>query len=96
MKRVNYMPLGDLLKLFIKEYGLEQGLERTRIFVAWDKAVGEKYAMMTTNKFFKNGKLYCSINSSAAKTQLFINRESIKKMINAELENDVVEEIILK
>ena len=47
-------------------------------------------------KFFKNGKLYCSINSSAAKTQLFINRESIKKMINAELENDVVEEIILK
>ncbi len=96
MKRVNYIPVGDLMKLFVKEYGLEPGLERTRIFSSWDKIVGQKYALMTTNKFFRDGKLFCSINSSAAKTQLFINREQIRKMINKELGEDLVTEIILK
>ncbi|MPM77673.1 hypothetical protein SDC9_124681 [bioreactor metagenome] len=84
------------MKLFVKEYGLEPGLERTRIFNAWDKVVGQKYAVMTTNKFFRDGKLFCSINSSAAKTQLFINREQIRNMMNKELGENLVAEIVLK
>jgi len=93
---VNYISLGDLMKSFVKEYGLEQGLERTRIFAAWDKVVGLKYANLTSYKFFKEGKLYCTINSSVAKSQLFASREHIRAMLNKELGEEAVSEIILK
>jgi len=96
MKKINYMTLGDLMKDFVKEYGLEQGLERTKIFSSWDKVVGQKYAQMTSYKFFKDGKLFCTINSSVARSQLFMKREQIRAMLNNELGRDTVTDIILK
>lgn len=96
MKRENYIKIDELLDRFIKEFGLENGLQRTRVFNAWDQVVGLKFSKLTINKFYKDNKLYCSISSSVARDQLFVRRLQIKKQINEILGKEYLAEIVLK
>ncbi len=96
MKRENYIKIDELLGRFVKESGLENGLQRTRVFNAWDQVVGLKFSKFTTNKFYKDKKLHCSFTSSVARDQIFIRRMQVKDKINEILGEELVEELILK
>ena len=96
MKRENTQLISVILKEFIKQEQLEDGLERLRIFKTWDLIVGDTGARATTNKFFRDGVLYCTISSSIIRTQLFYRREDIVSMMNKMLNGDVVKKLILK
>ncbi len=96
MKRENTQLISVILKEFIKEEQLENGLERLRIFKTWDLVVGDAGARATTSKFFKEGILYCTISSSIIRTQLFYRREDIVAMMNKMLNGDIIKKLILK
>ena len=96
MRRQKVVLLGDLFGEFLKSEGLEQGIKRMEVFEAWDSAVGERIAELTTEKFFKDGRLFCKIQSSVARTQLFTQRVDIIKKINDLMGSRVVKEIIFK
>ena len=96
MKRENTQLISAILKEFIKEEQLEDGLERLRIFKTWDLVVGDAGARATTSKFFKEGILYCTISSSIIRTQLFYRREDIVAMMNKMLNGDIIKKLILK
>lgn len=96
MKRENTQLIKDILQEFIKEEHLEDGLQRVRIFRTWDLVVGEAGARATTNKFFRDGILYCTINSSIVRTQLYYCKEDIALQMNKMLNDSLVSKIILK
>jgi hypothetical protein len=96
MKRENFVKIDQLLGLFVKENGLESGLERTKIFNAWDQVVGQKISCLTTNKFYRDKVLFCTINSSVARDYLFTRKTLIINQINQLLKEDLVSEIVLK
>lgn len=96
MKRENTQLIKDILQEFIKEEHLEDGLQRVRIFRTWDLVVGEAGARATTNKFFRDGILYCTINSSIVRTQLYYRKEDIALQMNKMLNDSLVSKIILK
>ncbi len=96
MKRENTQLIKDVLQEFIKEERLEDGLQRVRIFGAWDLVVGDAGARATTNKFFRDGILYCTINSSIVRTQLYYRKEDIAHQMNKMLNDSLVSKIILK
>ncbi|OFY41112.1 MAG: hypothetical protein A2X18_12190 [Bacteroidetes bacterium GWF2_40_14] len=96
MKRENYIKIDELLGRFIKESGLENGLQRTKVFNAWDEVVGIKFSRLTTNKFYKDKKLHCSFSSSVARDQIFVRRVQIKDKINAALGGEYVDELIIR
>ena len=96
MKRENTQLISVILKEFIKEEQLEDGLERTRIFHAWDIIVGENGARATSGKYFKDGTLYCTINSSIVRSQLYYRKEDIIAQLNKMLNSDIVKKLILK
>jgi len=96
MKRENTQLIKDVLQEFIKEERLEDGLQRVRIFGAWDLVVGDAGARATTNKFFRDGILYCTINSSIVRTQLYYRKEDIALQMNKMLNDSLVSKIILK
>lgn len=96
MKRENTQVIKDILQEFIKEEHLEDGLQRVRIFRTWDLVVGEAGARATTNKFFRDGILYCTINSSIVRTQLYYRKEDIALQMNKMLNDSLVSKIILK
>ena len=96
MKRENTQLIKDVLQEFIKEERLEDGLQRVRIFGAWDLVVGDAGARATTNKFFRDGVLYCTINSSIIRTQLYYRKDDIALQMNKMLNDNIVSKIILK
>ena len=96
MKRENTRLISAIIEEFIKEERLEEGLNRTRLFRAWDIVVGENGARATSNKFFREGVLYCTINSSIMRTQMYYNRENIITQLNKMLNGTVVNKLILK
>ncbi|MBO5406987.1 MAG: DUF721 domain-containing protein [Bacteroidales bacterium] len=96
MKRENTQLIKDVLQEFIKEERLEDGLQRVRIFGAWDLVVGDAGARATTSKFFRDGILYCTINSSIIRTQLYYRKEEIALKINKMLNDNIVSKIVLK
>ncbi len=96
MRRQRVVKLGDLFGEYLKKEGLEDGILRMKIFEAWDEVVGEKLSSYTMDKFFKDGKLFCRISSSAARNTLFMQRVEIVNKINKKLEIDIVKILILK
>lgn len=96
MKRENTQLISAILKEFIKEEQLEDGLNRVRLFNVWNLIVGEVGARATTNKFFRDGILYCTINSSIIRTQLYYRKEDIVAQMNKMLNGDIVKKLILK
>lgn len=96
MQRTNSNRLSLLLEEFIREQGLEDGLIRVRIGNAWDDAVGHKYAICTTAKYYANGILYCTINSSLMRNQLYFRQNDIIAQINKNLGADIVKKLVLR
>jgi len=96
MKRENTQLIKDILQEFIKEEHLEDGLQRLKIFKVWDLVVGEAGARATSNKFFRDGVLYCTINSSIIRTQLYYRKDDIAALMNKMLNDNIVSKIILK
>ncbi len=96
MKRENTQLISVILKEFIKEEQLEEGLLRTRVSHVWDLVVGPDGTRATSNKYFKDGILYCTINSSIIRTQLYYRKDDIIARMNRMLNDNVVSKLILK
>ena len=96
MKRENTQLISVIIKEYIKEAQLEDGLLRVKIFQVWDLIVGETGSRETTNKFFKDGILYCTVNSSMIRTQLYYRSEDIVAQMNKMLSGNYVSKLILK
>ena len=101
-----YTSIGEAISLMLKNNGLSEGLRTTRIYSAWDEATGA--AQYTVNKYFKDGKLYITVNSSVLRSQLTFQKFAILEKINRILsrdkllnrdsgpENKYVKELIIK
>ena len=96
MKRENTQLISVIIKEYIKEAQLEDGLLRVKIFKVWDLIVGETGSRATTNKFFKDGILYCTVNSSMIRTQLYYRSDDIVAQMNKMLSGNYVSKLILK
>lgn len=95
MKREQAKPIKELLPLFIKEMGLEPGLNQVRISALWDKLLGPVVASATRQKQLKEGKLYVQLNSSVVRNYLFTERNHIISKLNSEMGITVITELIL-
>lgn len=105
MERKNAVQIDELICQFLKANGLAPGHNTYRIFEAWDNASGA--AKYTMRKFFRNGKLYITLNNSVVRAQLFFQKEELVEKMNSLLGQDpmfirddsrvgLVKELILK
>lgn len=101
--RKTALPLEALIHEFIQASRLTPGLNTRRIFAAWDTASGA--ARYTVRRFFRDGRLYITVDSSVVRSQLSFQREALLEKINALLAQDelftgdgspAVQELILK
>ncbi len=64
MKRNNAEQIGDVLRQFLRQQGLETPLNEYRLVDAWKDVVGPVITRYTTGLFIKNQVLYVSLSSS--------------------------------
>lgn len=98
-------PLSDLIRTWLKSEHLTASLNTQRIFAAWDAASGA--GRYTVRRYFRDGRLYITVDSSVVRSQLYFQREALVDKINALLGQDelftrddarvgLVQELILK
>ena len=84
--RKTAVPLSDLIREYIQASKLTAGLNTQRIFAAWDAASGA--GRYTVRRFFRDGKLYITVDSSVVRSQLSFQRDTLIEKINALLAQD--------
>lgn len=105
MPRKTALSAGDAIMEFLKQSRLASGLNNQRIFSAWDQVSGA--ATCTLKRFYRDGKLYITLNSSVIRSQLSFQKDILLEKINEVLASDelfvkddpavgYVKEIILK
>ena len=97
--------ISALLKAFVKENHLEEGLLQCRVLDAWDDVLAgmssgpisrEAAAKLTSAKHFKDGILTCRMNSSVLRMQLRMSSDSLLKKLNDRLGEPVVTKIVFQ
>ncbi len=96
MKRSNTKLISQIIEDYIKDEGIADGLNRVRIFNAWDLVVGRNGAAATLNKFYKDKTLFCTVNSSIIRTQLYYKREDIIFQMNKILNDRLIEKLVIR
>lgn len=103
--RKTAVSLSEAIQEYLKAAKLSSGLNTQRIFAAWDAASGA--GRYTVRRFFRDGRLYITVDSSVVRSQLSFQRDVLIEKINALLAQDelftqddarvgTVKELILK
>lgn len=96
MKRNNTEQIGDVLRQFLRQQGLETPLNEYRLVDAWKDVVGPVITSYTTNLFIKNQILYVSLSSSVIRQELMMGREMLIRNLNAQVGSQVIVNIVFR
>ena len=86
LARKEAVGMDELIQWFVRDMRLSSGLNRQRVFAAWDKVTGA--GPYTLSKSFFKGVLYCTLSSSVVRNQLSFQRKEIAAAVNAALAED--------
>lgn len=64
MKRNNTEQVGDIIRQFLRQEGLESPLNEYRLIESWKDVVGPAIARYTSNLYIKNQTLHVHLTSS--------------------------------
>ena len=104
MRRQNTASIGELLREFSAQKYVRDGLQRCRIFDAWDAVVAENAggcspeaaARLTLGKSYADRTLTCRMSSSMVRMHLQLNLESLLRQLNDKLPEPLVDKIVLQ
>ncbi len=92
----NEMTLKEALKAMIEQYRLKGRLTQNRVKALWARLMGPSIAGYTKEIRLHRKKLYLTIESAPLRQELSYGREKIRKMLNAELGEELIEEVIIR
>lgn len=78
--------MDQLVRAWVKSMQLTPALNSQRIFAAWDAVSGA--GPFTLRRFFRDGTLYITVDSSVVRNQLWFQRADLVVRINAFLAKD--------
>lgn len=96
MRRNNTEQIGDLLRKFMREEGLETPLNEHRLIAAWKEILGPGIASYTSNIYIRNQILYVHLSSSVLRQELMMGRELLVKNLNRHVGAQVITNIIFR
>jgi hypothetical protein len=97
MKRNNeHLKLSDVLKEFVSENRLQDGLDKVDVKEAWASLMGNGVNNYTTNVQLKRDILYVDLSSSVLREELSYGKEKIITMLNEHLEKELIKKSVLR
>ena len=82
MRRTKTMLMGDLLKEFFSRPYIAAKVAEGKLPDTWREIVGERAAAETVELKLENRVLYVRIRSSILRSELFYQREALRREIN--------------
>ncbi len=98
MKRrhTEHRTISEVLKDFVSENRLEDGLDKIDARDAWLKLMGNGVNNYTTNVTLRNDTLHVSLSSAVLREELSYGKEKIIKMLNESLGKDLRKSLVLR
>lgn len=96
MKRTNSEPIGDLLRQYLRQQGLESPLNEYRLIQGWAHVMGPIVARYTRDLSIRNQTLYVQLSSPAVKQELMMQRRELVERLNAYVGAQVVCDIVIR
>jgi predicted nucleic acid-binding Zn ribbon protein len=96
MERSNTQNIGDVIRAYLKESGLDKPLKERQLIQSWESLLGRSVARATTRIFIRDRKLFVYLSSSVIRNELFMLQDDILKKMNEAAGEELVREIILK
>ena len=96
MRRNNAEQIGDVIRYFLRQQGLESPLNEYRLVQAWEDMVGPAIARYTDNLYIKNQTLYVHLTSAVLRQELMMARELLIKNLNRAVGAQVIVNIVFR
>ena len=96
MRRNDAEQIGEMIRKFFRQNGLESPLNEYRLVQAWKDVVGPVISKYTSNLYIKNQILYVHLTSSVLRQELLMNRKSLVKRLNDHVKAQVITDIVLR
>jgi len=94
MKDNNEQPLKEVINDLLKEYNLEDKLNRSKVIDSWEKVMGLSVAHRTTDIFVGKKTLYVKLNSAPLREELLYHKDKIIQSLNEEVGAEVINDIV--
>ena len=96
MKRNDAQQIGDMIRRFFRQNGLESPLNEYRLVHAWNDVVGPVISRYTTNLYIKNQILYVHLSSSVLREELMMGRDMLVRNLNQQVGAQFIVNIIFR
>ena len=93
MRRNNAEQIGDVIRFFLRQQGLESPLNEYRLVQAWNDVVGPAMARYASNLYIKNQTLHVHLTSAVLRQELMMARELLVKNLNQQVGAQVIVDI---
>lgn len=95
-RHTEHRAISEVLKDFVSENRLEDGLDKIDARDAWLKVMGNGINAYTTNVILKNDTLHVSLSSAAYRQELSYGKDKIIKNLNESLGKELIKTLILR
>lgn len=92
----NEHSLKDLINELLKEYNLSDKVYEMKAKEIWPRVVGKLIMKHTNAIYYRNKKLYVTLDNAALKEEMHYAKENLIKQINKHAGEIIVEEIFFK
>lgn len=92
----NESSIGAVLNEIIQVNKWQGGIDDVAVKEAWKNLMGNGVNTYTKNVLLKGSTLYVELTSSVLREELHYGKDKIIKMINEELQREVVKEVVLR
>lgn len=96
MRRNKAESIGQIIRQYLRQEGLETPLNETRMAAAWPQVMGEAIARYTGDVFVRNQVLYVQLKSPALKANLMMGREALVQTLNDFVGAQVIRSIVFR
>ncbi len=96
MRRHQAEQVGDVVRQFLREEGLETPYNEYRLLEAWPDVVGQAIAQLTADLQIRNRVLYVKLKSSVLRQELMYGRQSLVFRLNEYVGAQVIDHLVLR
>lgn len=96
MRRTNSEAIGDILRQYLRQQGLESPLNEYRLIQGWSHVMGPIIARYTKDLTIRNQTLYICISSPAVRQEILMQRQELTNRLNAYVGAQVITNIIVQ
>ena len=93
MRRTNSEAVGDLIRQFLRQQGLETPLNEFRLIQGWEHVMGPVIARYTKNLTIRNQTLHVQLTSPVIRQELMMQRRELTTRLNAYVGAQVIADI---